>query len=323
MTRRPWVFALVGVLALVATSVLVAMRDRPSASVRPAAPAVSGLTLLVVEGETAPLGAVVGTTGFGGTGVLVLPQQATVTIPGQGESTVAEALELPPEQAATAVSNLLGVWIDHAATTDAARLAALVDRVGGVQIGGETVSGQDAIASFGEPGAGGARALAVALEAIAGSGATWTGEDLSQADERRVVLRTLNSAAGARVTVLPAEEVATGLFQSAPETVTAGLVQAFGGPVEEAVPVIVLNGNGAPGVGEMVAEKILPGGFRIVVSDNASTFDHAETLVVVGSSNDVDLAERVRDLLGIGSVSVSVGSGIAPVTIVVGKDFIG
>ena len=44
---------------------------------------------------------------------------------------------------------------------------------------------------------------------------------------------------------------------------------------------------------------------------------------MVGSPDDVGLAERVRDLLGVGSVSVSVGSGIAPVTVVIGKDFTG
>jgi hypothetical protein len=105
--------------------------------------------------------------------------------------------------------------------------------------------------------------------------------------------------------------------------VSLALVDAFGGPAEEAVPVIVLNGNGVPGIGELVAERILPGGFRIAVSDNASSFDHDETLVVVGSPNDVGLGQRVRDLLGVGSVSVSVGSGIAPVTVVVGRDFTG
>jgi NAD(P)-dependent dehydrogenase (short-subunit alcohol dehydrogenase family) len=89
------------------------------------------------------------------------------------------------------------------------------------------------------------------------------------------------------------------------------------------VPVIVLNGNGVPGIGEAVAEKLLPGGFRVAVSQNASDFDHSETLIVVGSPDDVALAERVRDLLGVGSVSVSVGSGIAPVTVVIGKDFTG
>jgi hypothetical protein len=84
----------------------------------------------------------------------------------------------------------------------------------------------------------------------------------------------------------------------------------------------VLNGNGLPGTGEAVAELIIPGGFRVAVSQNASAFDHAETLIVVGSPHDVALAERVRDLLGVGSVSVSVG-WIAPVTIVDGKDFSG
>jgi hypothetical protein len=87
--------------------------------------------------------------------------------------------------------------------------------------------------------------------------------------------------------------------------------------------VIVLNGSGLPGVGELVAERIVPGGFRIVVSENAANFDHEETLVVVGSPDDVVLGERVRDLLGTGSVNVSLSSGIAPVTVVVGKDFTG
>jgi len=323
VTRRPWALALVGVLMVVATADAVASRDRPATTVRPLAPAAPGLALLVVQHEAGPLGAVVGTTGFDGPGVLVLPPEAILTIPGQGEATVAEALQLPPGQAATAVSNLLGVWIEHVALTDPSRLAALIDRAGGVQIGGATVTGEDVVTPLAEPGAAGARGLSVALEGITGSDAGWTAQDLSNADDRRAVVETLNSAAGARVTLLPAVEVASGLFQSSPEAVTAALIEAFGGPVEEAVPVIVLNGNGAPGIGELVAEKILPGGFRIVVSGNASTFDHAETLVVVGSSNDVDLAERVRDLLGVGSVSVSVGSGIAPVTIVVGKDFIG
>jgi hypothetical protein len=44
-------------------------------------------------------------------------------------------------------------------------------------------------------------------------------------------------------------------------------------------------------------------------------------VIVVGSPDDVAPAERVRDLLGVGSVSVSVGPGIAPMTIVFGKDF--
>jgi hypothetical protein len=43
----------------------------------------------------------------------------------------------------------------------------------------------------------------------------------------------------------------------------------------------------------------------VAVSQNASDFDHAETLIGVGSPDDVALAERVRDLLGVWNVSVS------------------
>ncbi|HEX6579301.1 MAG TPA: LytR C-terminal domain-containing protein [Actinomycetota bacterium] len=67
----------------------------------------------------------------------------------------------------------------------------------------------------------------------------------------------------------------------------------------------MLNGNGVPGTGEAVAERIIPGGFRVAVSQNASDFDHPETPILVASPEDVALAERVRDLLGVGSVSVS------------------
>ena len=323
MTRRLWGLALVGVLAVASTAVLVATRDRAPTTVRPVPPEASGLTLLVVNTEQGPLAAVVGRTGFGDAGTLVLPLEAVVTVPGQGEATVAEALELPPRQAATAAANLLGFWVDHTAAIGHLRLAALVDRAGGIQIGGTTRSGAQVDELLAEPGSGRATALQLVLEGMSGSGVEWTTGDLLEASDPEAAVGLLNAASGGPVVLLPAEEVASGVFQSAPDVVSAALIQAFGGPAQEAVPVIVLNGNGVPGVGELVAEKILPGGFRVAVSENASTFDHDETLVVVGSSNDVDLAERVRDLLGVGSVSVSVGSGIAPVTVVVGKDFIG
>ena len=323
MSRRLLGLALVGVLAVVSTAVLVASRDRAPTTVRPVPPEASGLTLVVVNTEQGPLAAVVGNTGFGEPGMLVLPLEAVVTVPGQGEETVGEALQLPPRQAATAVSNLLGFWIDHTAEVGHLRLAALVDRAGGIEVGGATRTGAEVDELLAEPGSGRATALQVVLEGLSSSGIEWTAEDLLESSDPGAVVRLLNSAAGSPVFLLPADEVASGVFQSSPEVVSAALVQAFGGPAQEAVPVIVLNGNGVPGIGELVAEKILPGGFRIAVSENASTFDHDETLVVVGSSNDVDLAERVRDLLGVGSVSVSVGSGIAPVTVVVGKDFIG
>lgn len=174
-----------------------------------------------------------------------------------------------------------------------------------------------------EPAPGAAAGLQVVLETLLGAHVPWDPSDLLDADAAEDVVETLRSAAGSRVVMLRLEELADGVFRASPEQVSQALVDAFGGPAEEAVPVIVLNGNGVPGIGELVAERLLPGGFRIAVSDNASSFDHDETLVVVGSPDHVGLGQRVRDLLGVGSVSVSIGSGIAPVTVVVGRDFTG
>ena len=323
MTRRLTLLVLVAALATAGTGALLVARERARRAPAPTAPSASGLALVIVRTDGGPLPAVVGSTGFSANGALVIPSSALVVVPGQGESTVGEALDLPPRQAATAVSNLLGVWIDEEATIDADRLAEVADAAGGILIGGETATGRDVADMLAEPDAGGVAALQIVLEALLSSDVEWTSADFADAENPGSVARALSAAAGSEVATLQVDEVASGIFRASPEQVTDALVEAFGGPAEEAVPVIVLNGNGVPGIGEAVAERLLPGGFRVAVSQNASDFDHPETLIVVGSPDDVVLAERVRDLLGVGSVSVSVGSGIAPVTIVVGKDFTG
>lgn len=323
MTRRLTLLVLVAALATAGTGALLVARERARSAPSPRAPEASALALVVVRTDRGPLPAVVGSTGFGTNGALVIPPSALVVVPGQGESTVDEALGLRSRQAATAVSNLLGVWIDGQATIDSARLVELADGAEGMVIGGDAATGQDVANLLERSDAGGVAALQVVLEALLSSDVDWSSLDFADAEHPGSVVRALSAAAGSEVTTLRVDEVASGIFRADPEQVSDALVEAFGGPAEEAVPVIVLNGNGIPGIGEAVAERLLPGGFRVAVSQNASDFDHPETLIVVGSPDDVAVAERVRDLLGVGSVSVSVGSGIAPVTVVVGKDFIG
>jgi len=323
MTRRVVVVLVLAALVTVATAALVVVRsdEREPAQTEP--PPTTGLALLVVTTETEPLAALVGETGFGKTGAVVLPPESVVTIPGQGEATVGEALELPPDQASTAAGNLLGVWVEHHAVIEDRALATMADSAGGLTIGDRTVDGDGVLQLLGEPAPGGVAGLRLVLEALFAADVRWDSASFTETDDVGAVTRTLHAAAGSRAVVLEVDEVATGVFVASTDQVIRALVDAFGGPVEEAIAVIVLNGNGVPGIGQSVAEHLLPGGFRVVVSENASTFDHRETLVVVGSADDVALGQRVRDLLGVGSVSVSVGSGIAPVTVVVGKDFIG
>jgi hypothetical protein len=276
----------------------------------------------VVRTESGPFAAVIGSTGSAD-GALVVPAGTWVTIPGAGEGTVREALTLPPRQAATTVANLLGLWVDHYAVLGSARLAAAIDRSGGVAVGGEVLSGDEVSTLLKGAGDGATSAFQLVVSGLLGEGVSWQESDLADTDAPASVLDTLEAAGGAPVAALPVGEAAGGVVQPDFDALPGTLVDVFGGPSGPVVDVIVLNGSGVPGIGELVAARLVPEGFRVVVSDNASEFDHRETLVVVGSADDVALGERVRDLLGTGSVNVSVASGIAPVTIVVGKDFQG
>ena len=63
-------------------------------------------------------------------------------------------------------------------------------------------------------------------------------------------------------------------------------------------------------------------GSLLVVSSNADSFNHATTEVIASGRANEQAAARARAALGVGSVEVSqVPSGLADVTIIVGKDF--
>lgn len=129
---------------------------------------------------------------------------------------------------------------------------------------------------------------------------------------------------------LPVRQVGVGgseLYQVDEEEVQEFLRDTVG---EQAVSgkevrVQILNGNGAPGVGQYVAERLGGEGFRVILSGNARRLNYRETLVITydRSSKGVGLAERTRDLIGVGEVQVAAQSqGIVDLTIVVGKDFL-
>lgn len=90
------------------------------------------------------------------------------------------------------------------------------------------------------------------------------------------------------------------------------------------VRVQVLNGIGVPGIGQDVAARLEGGGFRIVLTDNASSFDFADTRVVIYDEQpeSVDAARRVQERLGVGTILVSrQPQTVVDLTIVVGADF--
>jgi anionic cell wall polymer biosynthesis LytR-Cps2A-Psr (LCP) family protein len=84
----------------------------------------------------------------------------------------------------------------------------------------------------------------------------------------------------------------------------------------------ILNGNGEPEIGLAVASLLVPAGFRIADTGNASSFGFARTRIVVYRAADVPVAQRIRALLRVGQIEIArTRQTIVDVTIVVGRDF--
>jgi LytR cell envelope-related transcriptional attenuator len=284
-----------------------------------ATPVERSSVLLVVRLPAGPLMAAVAAGGGRPGTAVTVPPSVTLTVPGQGDGTAADAAQLPGPPAVAAASNLLGVWIPHYAITDGIQLAERIDREGGLSLFGERVSGRGVLSALAAPGR-----LATwreVVRALLWTPDPWRAQDFTDTDDVAAVERLLSAAGQVEVTPLPTHRIPGGLLEIDDRAAAAALAP-FGRRASEPIPVIVLNGSGLPGVGQVAAERLIPAGFRIVSSGNASAFDHKVTLVVASGPDEQGLAVRAQAALGVGRVSVAgVPSGLASVTIVLGKDF--
>ena len=75
----------------------------------------------------------------------------------------------------------------------------------------------------------------------------------------------------------------------------------------------------------MVNRMLKEEGFRVILSGNARRFDYETTIIVTYDESEEGqaLAERARELLGVGEVQISAQhQGSVDLTIVLGKDFL-
>lgn len=112
-----------------------------------------------------------------------------------------------------------------------------------------------------------------------------------------------------------------------------GIERLVAGPLAPSVPVgggsdairiQVLNGVGTPGIGQAVDRKLEGAGYRIVLTDNARSFDFNETRILVyrEDAESLQAAEEVQRLLGVGTIQISrQPQSVVDLTIVVGADF--
>jgi len=129
------------------------------------------------------------------------------------------------------------------------------------------------------------------------------------------------AAAGADIMELPT--VVDDLGTSTDPGGVADLVATRFPPGGSLVKVVVLTGIGRPGVVVDVIRRVAPAGYWVVATQEASERPVDSTEIVAGDEGFLEDAEAVHDVLGVGRVYVGTQpTGVADVTIVVGKDYI-
>ena len=296
----------------------------------------SRLLALSIPGTALPHLAVVGTASDGrGASALPIPMEMTTVVPGQGETATAQVAQLPGASIQVALSNTVGTWAEAYAVITVRQLAVVVDREGGLSVdlpipvttdagvlgpGTTTLTGAQVRALLAVPGDEAPTYWASVLEGLLASPPTIQTGDLAASNGLEVVQQVLDGAKGARVLEFPTKVVAGTVTVAAQPALDQVVTGAFG--TTAPVPAIVQNGNGTPGVGEQVGRRIIPAGFRVVLSQNAETFGLPTTDVIANGNENLEAARAARQALGVGRVGVSqVPSGIGDITIVVGKDF--
>jgi len=125
-----------------------------------------------------------------------------------------------------------------------------------------------------------------------------------------------------RVEIMPSEVVGGSILSVAQPDLDDLMTELYGATPPQRAE--VRNGNGSPGVGGDVAAQLIPAGFRIVLSENADTFDYKTTEVIANGTDNETEAAAALDAIGVGKITVSqVPSGLADVSVTVGQDYHG
>jgi hypothetical protein len=292
------------------------------------------LAVLSITGGSGPMILVVGRAD--GPVAISFPQRLTQVVPGMGEAGMESFAQLDGATVRVGVSNTLGVWVRHFAVASAQSIAQAVQKAGGLTMdlgrgftahgttigpGVVTLTGPEVTAYLTGPQGTAASRWGAFTAALLTEHLQLTPAALVDTDDAAAASRLLAAAHGARPTALPVTSVG-GLVQAPDLSAIDTLARTSLGSRVVPVPVLVQNGNGVPGVGAYVATRLIPAGFRVVLSTNAQSFSVQRTAIMALGSEWAGVAKRARRALGVGAVTVSsVPSGVGDVKIIVGKDF--
>ncbi len=345
--RQGWeAVAVAVVLFLGGSAVAMAVRSKAHPSVPPVQvpDVVDSLVLSVSDGRP-PMVAVILHAASRPAVVVAVPPQTLVDIPGGGPASVGQATGPKGDDGllVAAVEAALNIPVSHYLRTDLAGLGSVVDRLGGLAIllgerealGGRTI-GPGTVRLTGKQvqaylsTAQGVDERAIRWESLLsglfaeGAPAWPRAGTIRSTDDRLVAVGILGSALGATVVQLPGLPQPGGALQPDVPAVASMIKSQVAASPPQLVPMVVVNGNGQPGMGAAVASLLGPAGFRLMAAQNGQSFDVAETKILASSPSWLPQAQEVRSLLGAGKVYLAAEpAGVGVITILVGKDFQG
>jgi hypothetical protein len=287
---------------------------------------VPGSALLVVEqDDSVPLVLLLHPREYGGV-VLALPGMTLVKTE-DGFRTLAQLCIPGGGDVGAAVSEALGVPVGPVASTEWAALrAGMIDAgIGGVAA--ETLASAEAAVDPLAEAAVVAEGLLGLVAAIGSEqGATvWSdlelgGDSVGFVDA--VAADSSSVAGGGWSAAVIAGEMHVGAgFEYLEPDVAAATVQLTGVPAGAAITLDVQNGSGAIGVTEAAGELLSSLGYRILPYKNAPDFPDVVETRIVFAPDAAGEAEKVRDLLGVGTMSKDDTLAPGYVLVVLGADF--
>jgi LytR cell envelope-related transcriptional attenuator/LytR_cpsA_psr family len=346
--EKRWKIQAAVVVALVVVLIAIAMLAGNNGSTPSASPAPpptvaatgaippSDLLAFSITGAPSALAATIGGGQTRSSAAGVVPPNLTFVMPGAGEMNSDRIQDLAGDQMRLGVSNIGGTWDGHYAAMDIERFGGVIDRLGGLTVdlsdvypagaealgpGSTRLSGAQVVSLLRTRADDTASRFADVLRALLAAQPAMSPTDFSSTDDPQTAAAMLAPGA-TRVEIMPSEVVGGSILSVAQPDLDDLMTELFGTSTPARAE--VRNGNGSPGVGGEVAAQLIPAGFRIVLSENADTFDYKTTEVVANGTENEAAATAALDAIGVGKITVSqISSGLADVSVTVGQDYHG
>ncbi|HJV03629.1 MAG TPA: LytR C-terminal domain-containing protein [Actinomycetota bacterium] len=256
---------------------------------------------------------------------LAVPAETVTSVPGHDVISVAEAAAAGDSVLmGTVVENLVGVHVQDSLVTPVDDVGGIVEAVGPIPVDGREMGPRAVVRYLHRAPVGLPEGLfrwEVVLAELLPAARPSDVEALPRA--LRDVFRA-SWGEPVEVIGLPVRDAGAGVVVPDQEAVQDLVGERFGGEAGPArrVRLVLLNGNGIPGIGAQVADILVPEGFRVVESGNARSFDMPHTLIIASSEGDLPYARKAHLLLGTGKLLLGEHpTGLGDVTIVIGEDF--